>query len=204
MNRFRNISWTTIILVCIFCFPAGVVLAILKETTPKIRSKRKRNKKRVNALKVWGWILTVIGAICIIPAVTENIQDIWVGIVIAAGGIAMLVAAYIKEGQHRKFDEYLNVIGLQNITKLDSICAIMRRSRKQVVADLELMMKKGYFDDCYIDHSKGVFVLPQVFSAPPVAQKRKHSYAAKCPNCGANVIVTNGEVVRCEYCGTPL
>ena len=105
MNRFRNISWTTIILVCIFCFPAGVVLAILKETTPKIRSKRKRNKKRVNALKVWGWILTVIGAICIIPAVTENIQDIWVGIVIAAGGIAMLVAAYIKEGQHRKFDE---------------------------------------------------------------------------------------------------
>ena len=157
MNRFRNISWTTIILVCIFCFPAGVVLAILKETTPKIRSKRKRNKKRVNALKVWGWILTVIGAICIIPAVTENIQDIWVGIVIAAGGIAMLVAAYIKEGQHRKFDEYLNVIGLQNITKLDSICAIMRRSRKQVVADLELMMKKGYFDDCYIDHSKGVF-----------------------------------------------
>ena len=191
MNRFRNISWTTIILVCIFCFPAGVVLAILKETTPKIRSKRKRNKKRVNALKVWGWILTVIGAICIIPAVTENIQDIWVGIVIAAGGIAMLVVAYIKEGQHRKFDEYLNVIGLQNITKLDSICAIMRRSRKQVVADLELMMKKGYFDDCYIDHSKGVFVLPQVFTAPPVAQKRKHSYAAKCPNCGANVIVTN-------------
>lgn len=204
MNRFRNISWTTIILVCIFCFPAGVVLAILKETTPKIRSKRKRNKKRVNALKVWGWILTVIGAICIIPAVTENIQDIWVGIVIATGGIAMLVAAYIKEGQQRKFDEYLNVIGLQNITKLDSICAIMRRSRKQVVADLELMMKKGYFDDCYIDHSKGVFVLPQVFTAPPVAQKRKHSYAAKCPNCGANVIVTNGEVVRCEYCGTPL
>ena len=90
MNRFRNISWTTIILVCIFCFPAGVVLAILKETTPKIRSKRKRNKKRVNALKVWGWILTVIGAICFIPAVTENIQDIWVGIVIAAGGIAGL------------------------------------------------------------------------------------------------------------------
>ena len=37
MNRFRNISWTTIILVCIFCFPAGVVLAILKDVRVKLK-----------------------------------------------------------------------------------------------------------------------------------------------------------------------
>lgn len=204
MNRFRNISWTTIILVCIFCFPAGVVLAILKETSPKVRSPRARSKKRSNALKVWGWILAAIGVICIISLASQQAENIWVGIVLAVAGIAMLVAAYIREAQQSLFDKYLNVIGFQNITSLDSISAVMKKSRKRVTEDLERMMKKGFFEDCFIDYSKGVFVLPQVFTAPPTPRKPKHSYAAKCPNCGASIIVYEGEVVRCEYCGTPL
>ncbi len=204
MRRFRNISWTTIILLCIFFTPVGVVLAILKDISTKDKTVRKRRKKRSNALKGWGWFVAILGAICTSSLVMEaTYESLWVGILLVVVGIAMIVGAYLKEKQKRTYDMYLNIIGLQNITSLDSIRAIVKKDRKAVVEDLENMMKKGYFANCYIDYSKGIFVVPKVFTAPQRVSKR-WSYAVKCPNCGANVVSYMGEVVRCEYCGTPL
>ena len=109
-----------------------------------------------------------------------------------------VIGKHIKRRLTR-FRKYMTLIYGQQIVFLGEIAARTSKNLFYVRNDLQMMIRKGYFDDLEIDMAANKVISG---SATAQAKANEGKYAEfTCPGCGAVGVKLKGEQRVCEYCG---
>lgn len=73
------------------------------------------------------------------------------------------------------------------------------KSEGQVLQELEVLFRKGFFRDCSLRRGRDAAVL-----LPGGEPEQRSFVSVKCPNCGAPNSLPAHSRGRCEYCGSSL
>jgi ABC-type cobalamin transport system permease subunit len=119
-----------------------------------------------------------------------------------AAGIALIISAWIRGRRARLYRRYLSVIENANHGSLDDMAGFMGLDRDLVAADVQRMIEADLLLGYYLDEQQGRLVAPHEEAKGGSSPQR--TMAAKCANCGASTLLRDGQVARCEYCGSPL
>lgn len=206
-NTKSQLSWTIVIIAILFFWPIGVYL-LYRKISANIGDQTFRSSKN---LTVIGGIIFSIGFIYFMAGITGNLQE-EEGTSVVFGVIAMLILfcgsgsfiIYIARKIKRnviKYNKYITIIVNNGKTSIDSIAAAMSSSYEEVTKDLQKMIAKGYFEDAYIDAAGRRIVLGGQIRY----QDSGNAYRFKvvsCENCGADNKLLEGQIGKCEYCGS--
>ncbi|MCD7804535.1 MAG: hypothetical protein LUH03_05190 [Oscillospiraceae bacterium] len=134
-------------------------------------------------------------------------------IIILAIGIWCTVVSRKNSKLISNFKVYVSAISTQG-GFIPDLAASLNTSEDVVKKNLELMIKRGYFVNAYIDqNSNSIFVggsssprttpqsTNQTSSAPVTGQKL---VSVKCSGCGGMNTIQEGQVGECEYCGSAI
>ena len=159
--------------------------------------------KTLNRLSI---VLFVIGGLFIIAGFAD-VDLLFVGILILAGGIVLNRIAKKMKAKSDRYKQYLAFIVNQGLTSIDSIAGSVGVSYEQAIKEIQTMIDAGYFHGSYIDHTNRSFVLihpsQPVMQAPQGQQNQMQPRVVVCPGCGANNTIF-GAIGECEYCASPL
>lgn len=206
-------SWPAIIIfLCVF-WPIGLFLLIKRLTLDKKTAMK--GGKVVGLLGAICYAMVIIGLIaCIGNGFTGS--DIGPLLFFAIAGFLLRRVAKKTKKEAEKVKQYLAIIVNGNVRQLDSIAAATGRSYTVVKADIEMMIKKGYLKNAYINENTREVVLPSAAPAAPVATPvaesqpqsvatpvQQQARVVACPCCGANNTI-HGATGECEYCGSPI
>ncbi len=116
------------------------------------------------------------------------------------------------------FRKYVTAISHDPTGFIPNIAASLGTSEDVVRKNLELMIKKNYFSNAYIDRNANCIVIaskqparipvagPNVFAnayGNPVAPAVE-MVAVKCNGCGGMNTIAKGQTGECDYCGSPI
>lgn len=201
-------SWPAIVIAFLFFWPVGVFLLIKRVSLDK--------KAAMNVGKIVGIVgacsygMAAIGIIACFPSDFGS-DDITMILFFLVAGFVMRKVAKKIQSEAEKVKEYLAIIVNGNIHQIDNIAATTGRSYDVVKADIQMMIKKGYLKNAYLDESMSEVVLPDnrpIINATPVSdnmtvEKTVVTKVIACPCCGANNTIV-GAQGECEYCGSPI
>lgn len=142
-------------------------------TKAERKQQRKEAKKQVSlgkgrAFKIWGGILTAIGALATWDELWSGLyygnffwlmEDLAVPVGMLAAGLALLISGIQRGRKSARFDHYLRLIGTNQRISVRALAEAMPASQKQVCDDLQEMIQRGYFEKAYLDMGHGVLVL---------------------------------------------
>ncbi len=208
-------SWPAIILaLCIF-WPIGLFLLIKRVSLDKKTAMR--GGKLVGLIGCISYGLAIIGLIACIGSSFSS-EDIGLILFFAIAGFLLRRVAKKTKKEAEKVKQYLAMIVNGNVRQLDNIAAATGKTYAVVKADIEMMIKKGYLKNAFINESTREVVLPSaapVAPAAPVATPvagnqpqaaapvQQQARVVACPCCGANNTIY-GATGECEYCGSPI
>ena len=114
--------------------------------------------------------------------------------------IIFLVYRFLEKSNSIKRG-YIAIIENQRVTSIDKIAESNHTTYEKSLKVINELIKKGAFENAYIDDAKREIVLPitNVDLHTQVLEK-----SIECPNCGATVTVYSHKENKCEYCGTAL
>ncbi|MCL2392249.1 MAG: hypothetical protein FWC66_06515 [Oscillospiraceae bacterium] len=127
--------------------------------------------------------------------------------------LALSVFLIIKGAQTKRrikrFRQYISLISVHHMTSIDNIAANTSQSAAFVRSDLQQMINKKFFCNAYIDALTNEIVIGG--TATNVASQASNISAPQgqlrvttCVGCGATNSVIEGQVAKCEYCGSPI
>ncbi len=135
-------------------------------------------------------------------------------------GVWLIVLSRKKIKLMKEFKKYVAVISNYPDGYIPSIAASLGTSENAVKKNLELMIKKRYFSNAFIDRSSNCFVIvtkqKTTVSTAQQSQTNNNSYASpsasqaiemvtvKCKGCGGINTIQKGAVGECDYCGSPI
>jgi hypothetical protein len=126
------------------------------------------NLKNSKRLKIWGGILSAIGAFASWEVFWDSLyysnirwmlEDLAFPVGILAIGLALLGSGIARARKANRFDHYLRLIGKNQRITVRTLAEAMPASQKAVCDDLQEMIARGYFDAAYLDVGHGVLVL---------------------------------------------
>ncbi len=118
--------------------------------------------------------------------------------IMTALGICLIVYGVRKKRLMQQFRQYALWFSSSKSDSVQGLAAAVGKPVMAVFAQLENLLKLGFFPDAYLD--RGQFRL--IFPDSPYKQGPVRSMI--CPHCGANAAVPEEGVVHCEYCGSIL
>ena len=206
MNEFEQpwyCSWGAIIVAFILFWPVGIALLVVRNQNSKAIIGQS-NKKFYTGLGIFMIFVGLVGLS----------ESAFMGIFFIIGGVALIryggKLAKIAERKRRYIDLIVNREEY-GIDKMASICNV---PADVVEKELEQMINVGTFKGAYIDHNMRCISLPpkkvepapapvvnNVVSAQPV---QSVEVSVACPGCGAIHKIIKGQVIECDYCGTPV
>jgi hypothetical protein len=99
-------------------------------------------------------------------------------------------------------------VGERNI---DNIASAVSVTYDKAKSDIQIMINEGFLRGAYVHEGEKKVVLAQdaVVQQPtstayavPSVQAAAAVKAVRCSGCGANNVVSSGQVTECEFCGT--
>jgi len=162
-------------------------------------------------LSILGYGIAILGLLIIITFVTDGDYadlHIFIIVLVIPGVILIILGARIKR-RIRRFRTYVSII-TGGMDSLDIIAVQTKRAPDFVVSDIQMMINKRYFSNAIIDFVNNRVIMlgrptPTDMHVPPTPTNYQSVFKnATCSGCGANHIKEQGEVVTCEYCGSPI
>lgn len=198
-------SWIAIIIMMCVFWPIGVYLLY-----KRLKVDRKAAMRSGKALNIWGIILIVIGGCAFLGGIADVDSETVVGAVFfLILGIVLKRMATKNKKQAMRVRQYIALIINQHITSLDELSRATGCTYNVVCDDLNMMIEKGYLPGAYLNLSLRRIMLPgqqvPVYRQNNMGQRAQaRTKVIKCKGCGAEMIVAEGTIRKCEYCGTPL
>lgn len=210
MKEKKSPRWGWIIFWLIVFWPVGLFLMI-----KKLNDKSALMSGNTKGLSIAGWVLVAFGAIGFwseISSGTFDASGVVLALVFIAGGVLILrkvKATRIKAEQYRK---YLNAIVNVGERNVDNIASAVSVTYDKAKSDIQAMIDEGFLKGAYRHEGEHRVVLAQDTGAtqqpastmPSSVPVQTVSKAVRCGGCGANNVVTAGQVTECEFCGTPI
>ncbi len=221
-NKKKELSWATVIIVMILCWPIGLYLLYKKATSNKTAM-----LKNAKILRIPGWIFVGIALIYVLILTTEGAQaaengssvvtPLLIMIIIFGGfGLRMLYRAKKMRINGLRYQKYIQIVINGRVTYIDNIASAIPVTPEIALKDLQDMINIGYFENAYLDLGRrelvwanmrgGIYpnyqMHPVIMNAPRVQEVKIEKKVVACRNCGANNQITTGRVFECEFCGS--
>ena len=162
------------------------------------RLRKIAGKRKCRTMKIFGWILTVLGGIVVLDSIPHlfsgyGLSDMLDGLIFLIPGLLLL---YMAKRQVSKWDRYEALIDNRGNTSIKMLCEKMKLPEKTVHADLYKMIGNDFFIgpnynvETYIDGERDMLVmavggkplkpLPEVpHSQPGSETQTQQNYAEK-------------------------
>lgn len=129
--------------------------------------------------------------------------------ILAAIGVVLIVFSRKRKKLINDFKTYVQRLSADPIGSIDNLAAGLGTSQDVVKNNLEMMIKKRYFSNAYIDIDNNRIVFPVVSNqqknnASQVNQSNVEYITVTCKSCGGINKMVKGTVGECDYCGSPL
>ncbi len=132
-------------------------------------------------------------------------------LVILALGIGMILRGRKSGKLIQLFKSYVAALSADPHHCLDCVASATNSSVDVVRANMEQMLKKGYFAGAYIDNQTNCLVLPSEVVAATSQTISFHSASDSatyqtvvCKGCGATNKIAADSIGECEFCGSQL
>lgn len=198
-------SWIAIIIMMCVFWPIGVYLLY-----KRLKVDRKAAMGSGKALSGFGIVLIVIGGCALLGGIAGGGSNAaMVAVFFLVLGIVLKRMATKNKKQTMRVRQYIALIINQHITSLDELSRATGCTYNVVCDDLNKMIEKGYLPGAYLNLSLRRIMLPGQ-QAPvyrqnnPGQRAQARTKVITCKGCGAEMIVAEGTIRKCEYCGTPL
>ena len=218
--RRRGPSWFAIIIWFVFFWPIGLYLMIKRLTTDREAAVRRERRT-----PVLGWFLLFVGLFFLSSYVGNRVSIAFLlALFFICGGISSLSASKRGNMEGERFRTYINAIVNHGLTYIRDIADFSQVSEKQVVKDIEKMIRMGYFDHAHIDRKRGEIYLYQrhahvnvdssVYDEPvtkPYAEpaysmasgsaRSDSAYATETSDTSSGRAGTVEKMIHCRNCG---
>lgn len=220
INNVKKPSLIATVLWTIFFFPVGFYYIYKRCTCNKLDASN--NSKR---LKTFAYILMVIGFIYFFMGMsggmttegeTVDTSIFFMALIIFGGlGIIFMLKA-IKLGKPgKRYLLYKSIIASGQEANISSIAQMVSEEPEKVEREIQELIDEGYFTGVFIDFNTKEIMSNQrqqmdqrivINVVPPTAltEMKPKIKTIKCPNCGGNNQVIDGQTCECEFCGAPL
>ena len=204
-------SWGWVLFWLIIFWPVGLFMLFAK-----LRDKSTLMGGKTTAATVAACTLIVFSVLMLIGNIEKLLTDFEVTLFFIAwmvGGVLILLKIYASKAKAKRYKRYLNVIVNTGERSMERIASAMSVTYATAQRDIQAMIDGGFLKGAYIHQGNRAIVLrwdvqaQRPFTGMNIPQSQPaepQRFVLKCPNCGANNVVTKGEVTECEYCETPL
>lgn len=158
---------------------------------------------------ILGYFLALIGGFPLILGTLKDSGSVILALIFVAIGTLLIIHGIKTKKRINRFKRYVNILSLENETSLERIASTSSQSVDFVTKDLELMIKRKFFINVYIDKNTNEIILGNRKSQASNDTMKKSEVtepkelkAVTCKNCGASNNITIGEVSECEFCGS--
>ena len=197
-----------IVLGLLFCWPLGLLFAILR-----LGSDRSFHKFAARALAVAGYILLITCCLALVGLIGNmsdaddagNVAAAFLLTAFAAGGIVLLKKGSMIVAGIKRRQVLINHIVNQQLTSIDDIASRIQKPAGEVLYDIQEMSRGGFLPGYQVDpQGRRVWrpvQQPTVAQGAAVSGKAPEMVQFTCTGCGArNQLQKNGPRVVCEYC----
>jgi uncharacterized protein with PQ loop repeat len=159
-----------------------------------------------------GIILTILfglpAIICLFDKKTRA-GVIIVMIILTALGVLLIVFSRKRKKLINDFKTYVQRLSIDPTGSIDNLAAGLGTSQDVVKNNINLMIKKRYFSNAYIDTENNRVVFPIVLEQQPTnaaksTQSNIEYISVTCKSCGGINKMVKGTASECDYCGSPL
>jgi len=159
-----------------------------------------------------GIIITILFGITLIASIGDKKAGAGITItmfVITALGVLLIVFSRKRKKLINDFKTYVQRLSADPTGSINNLAAGLGTSQDVVKNNLNMMIKKRYFSNAYIDteNNRVVFSVvseQQQTNAPKASQSNIEYITVTCKSCGGINKVIKGTVGECDYCGSPL
>lgn len=109
-------------------------------------------------------------------------------------GIGMITAGLLIRHKGKIQDDYMIVLKIDKITKLDEIAQIMKTDYAHTAAVIQRLIDNEQLKGAYIHHTDREVILPGISG----------KIALRCRGCGATTVLYSTDKHECAYCGAEL
>ncbi len=137
--------------------------------------------------------------------IDERTFDGFLGILFTViAGIVLIVMGRKSSNKAVKYKQYINLIVNHRLRLIEAIASAIPVSAAQATKDIQEMIKKGFFDEAYIDFSTSqlVFLKEDATETSSQQNNMQHLKVITCDGCGAHNKVAIGSIIECQYCGS--
>lgn len=164
---------------------------------------------------VCGIFFAVLFGLVIVISMLDDVEDeISSGILyilFTLLGAFLIVLSRKRKKLVRDVKEYSFRLSSDPFGSIDKLAASLRVTPEAVRSNLDLMIKRRFFTNVYIDRVENRIVFHNQVSSNPLSQIVAGSkpqpveyQSMTCKNCGGFNKGIKGKVIECEYCGSPL
>lgn len=198
----KKSSWGWIVFWLIFFWPIGLVMALNKMEYDK--SSFVSGKSKI--LSLVGKVLIFIGLCGLISfSSTFLFEDFVLTVIFLSGGIVLVRKAKKMKLKSEKVIQYINYIVNQKVKNIDYIAQGLGLEYNEVLKDLEKMIDTGYLENYYIHiGNREILSTLEQIKVEVKNDENIKTTVVVCDGCGANNILPEGKISKCEYCSTPL
>lgn len=172
------------------------------------------------------WIMFTVGLCAIALTDKKFMADTGVVfliflLILGALGVWLIVLSRKTTKLIKEFKEYVAVVSNDPDGYIPDIAASLGTSEDVVKKNLELMIKKNYFVNAFIDQNSNCIVIankqniidstaqqPQTnafaHAVAPAATQAIEMVTIKCKGCGGINTIQKGIISECVYCGSPI
>lgn len=141
-------------------------------------------------MTVFGSILLVFSSVGVIGGslvkwliALEGVPiQLWMGIsmMVLILSVIMTIVGSKRTGQHRRFKEYIRVLGGREYCNLDELEKRIKKSHKFVVKDIKKMFEKGWFRQGHLDEQcTCLMVTDRMYEQYRQVEERRKAYVAE-------------------------
>ena len=116
-------------------------------------------------------------------------------LILAAGGVLLMNTS--KKYMHRgaRYEYYIDLLYREKSVDINLIADDLRRSVKDVMADLRLMLQNRLIHNGFLDVQNKRLIL---------SEEQRQVKTVICPNCGGTNKIAEGQHACCAYCDSAL
>lgn len=222
MDKFKDIPGWIIFFACIFAWPFGLILLVLKYYSKTTVTYRKENEsakiinennscfRKLNKLKgkrktfkilaIIAFIFSSVFFVALISDfVTNNLENISGGIIVNVFDFIVLFPIFITyfktNNLVKKIESYQNLIIIRDIYDTNKLATYFNCSRTEVLDFITYMIREGYLE---LDIENDKLIKPKEYVDPAQV------FSIICQTCGATNKYIKGKNNKCEYCGNVL
>lgn len=219
-NRGNKVtSWTVVLILIMLVPPVGFILLIKK----LYQDKEGAYKNSVVARTLASFMLA-IGLMLwfIVITADPSAYNIFVStLFFLVPGLLLFIKGLNLKKDAARYEKYLDLLSSNGVIFIDGIASEYSLPYAKTARELEGMITVGYLKNAYIDHENRMIKtntngsnkvngnrrkqnVNQENTPIKSEPKKKPSKVIICNSCGGKNVVSQGDIVECDYCKSPI